>query len=172
MHAALFSHRGCLQVLFLGILGRHVQSVTLQLQREVSATCLTGVIYVSSALRIKKRLLHRRKSDGDISYIDCVRTPLLQTLDGRFLPVRPLRQTDEILDYSTYPSKTAGCREAPNHFLQATPAIDRSMVAALHTSFALKQLREFADPRATPASRPLELLRRPWALITVEAPRR
>ena len=66
MHAAVSSYRGYSQVLFLGVLSRHVQLGTLQLQRGVGATLLDSV---SGALRIKKRSLHRRTSDGKVNML-------------------------------------------------------------------------------------------------------
>jgi len=73
MHAALSSHWGCSQVLFLKILSFHVHPITLRLQRVVGATLLPAwrlSDLLLGALSIKKRLLNRWISDENMSKLE------------------------------------------------------------------------------------------------------
>ena len=77
MYAALSSHRGCSQVLFLETLTGHVHSMTLRSQRGVAAgTCLRRFGH-------KERLFHRRESDGNINKVKLF--PILLIIQFRYV---------------------------------------------------------------------------------------
>ena len=77
MHAALSSHRGCLQVLFLGILSGHVHSVTLRLQYRVGGRRQNLIRRFEHKEKVVAPREIRWKNDQveNISYIRCVHTP-------------------------------------------------------------------------------------------------
>ncbi len=78
----LSSGRGCSQVLFLGILSRHVHSITLRLQW---CTWVTEVLYKTKVVG-PMEIRWKYEQVENISYIRCVHMPSLRALDVRFLP--------------------------------------------------------------------------------------
>ncbi len=100
MHAMLSSGRGCSQVLLLGILSRHVHSIT---QRGVGATCLTDMLYkgkVVAAMEIRWKY----EQVENISYVRCVHLPWLWVLDVRLsgCETSPLVSRDTLDTPSTW----------------------------------------------------------------------
>ena len=75
LYAALSSHRGCSQVLFLGILSRHVYWITLRLQRGVwvGATCPASAV---------RRASRRFKQNEKVGLGGCEIVSCRPTADG------------------------------------------------------------------------------------------
>ena len=67
MHGAASSRRGCSQVLFLGILSRHVHSIALRLLQRATWGGFALILRLDHKGKVVALRLHRRKSDASMN---------------------------------------------------------------------------------------------------------